>query len=490
MGNNIILYLILFLLIVNILLSIVKMKKSEQPSVDLSGQLDSFKKDLNVSMEKNQRDTLDFMTRQQAAQAQNEQTLQNLEAARFKEFADSTQNNIETLRKTVGDVSTTLNEQFANFQKHNFEAQQTIQNLETARFKEFSDSTQSNIETLRKSVTDMASGMDERFGAFQKQNSDSLTQIRDTLESKVTSMQESNEKKLDEMRQTVDEKLQKTLEERINQSFKLVSERLEQVYKSLGEMQKVGEGVDALRKTLSNVKTRGIYGEIQLGSILEEMLSPEQYEMDIATKKNSKDRVEFAVKLPGHDGETVYLPIDAKFPLDAYQNLQDAYDSGDKILLTAAKKELRARVKSFAKDIATKYIDVPYTTEFAIMFLPLEGLYAEVVREGLIEELQKDKINIAGPTTMAALLNSLQMGFKTLAIQKSSGEVWKVLGEVKTEFGKFSDALAKTQNRMRQASEELDNLVGTRTRQMERKLRNVSEYNAIDGEETINLLTE
>ena len=361
-------------------------------------------------------------------------------------------------------------------QKMQSQHQQTVQQGENARFEQFSRNTQDNIETLRKTVNDMAKSLDDRFAVFQKQNEEKLSEMRQTLEKKVGDMQQSNEKKLDEMRQTVDEKLQKTLEERLNQSFKLVSERLEQVYKSLGEMQKVGEGVDSLRKVLSNVKTRGIFGEVQLGAILEEILSPEQYEADIATKKNSKDRVEYAVKLPGADDGCVYLPIDAKFPLDAYQKLQDAYESGDKEELILARRELRTRIKGFAKDISSKYIDVPNTTEFAIMFLPLESLYAEVVREGLVEELQKDKINIAGPTTMAALLNSLQMGFKTLAIQKSSGQVWKVLGEVKTEFVKFENLIDSAQKKMQQASKDLDELVGVRTRAINRKLRDVSEY--------------
>ena len=367
MEYIIIIALLLMILIVNII-NMTKRDNTKQ----LENQIQLLKKEIEQYTDKSKKDTFDFLTRQQISQNQNRQVMQNLETARFKEFSENTQANIEALRRTVFQTTT---------------------------------------------------GLDDRFAKFQKQNEEQLSEMRKTLEQKVTDMQLSNEKKLDEMRETVDEKLQKTLEERINQSFKLVSERLEQVYKSLGEMQKVGEGVNDLRKVLSNVKTRGIFGEVQLGAILEEILSPEQYEMNIATKKNSQDRVEFAVKLPGNDDGYVYLPIDAKFPLDAYQKLQDAYDSGDKELLNIARKELRTRIKGFAKDIRTKYIDVPRTTEFAIMFLPLEGLYAEIVREGLVEELQKEKINIAGPTTMAALLNSLQMGFKTLAIQKSSGQV-------------------------------------------------------------------
>ncbi len=359
----------------------------------------------------------------------------------------------------------------SNFQK---DTQTQIADIEAKRFQEFSTRTQDSITTLRKSVVELAIQLDSRFNHFQKNNDAQLLQIRDTLEKKVTSMQESNEKKLEEMRATVDEKLQQTLEDRISKSFELVSKRLEEVYKSLGEMQKLSTGVDDLKRVLSNVKTRGILGEVQLGAILEQILTADQYDTNVATKKGSNERVEFAIKLPGEQDEQVYLPIDAKFPMDAYQQLLDAYDSGNSAEVESAAKVLLARIKGFAKDIRTKYIDVPHTTEFAIMFLPIEGLYAEVVRRGMVEELQKEKINIAGPTTMAALLNSLQMGFKTLAIQKRSSEVWSVLEGVKQEFGKFKVVLDKTQSRMRQASEELDKLIGTRTNAIQRRLRDVS----------------
>ncbi len=358
--------------------------------------------------------------------------------------------------------------------------QQQLSNAETARFKDLSDNTRHNIDTLRETVTSMSTMVDNRMETFQERNDKQLMGIRDTLENKVTSLQESNEKKLDEMRATVDEKLQKTLEDRIGKSFQLVSERLEEVYKSLGEMQKLSSGVDDLKKVLSNVKTRGILGEVQLGAILEQILNQDQYDENVVTKKGGTERVEFAVRLPGDDGNVIYLPIDAKFPMDAYQNLLDAYESGVQSDVDAAAKVLITRIKGFAKDIRTKYIDVPYTTEFAIMFLPIEGLYAEVVRRGMVEELQKEKINIAGPTTMAALLNSLQMGFKTLAIQKRTSEVWAVLEGTKQEFKKFGDVLEKTQMRMRQASDELDKLVVTRTNAINRKLRDVSELEIPD----------
>ena len=302
-----------------------------------------------------------------------------------------------------------------------------------------------------------------------------MTELRESLDRRFQSLEEKNEKKLSEMKQVVDEKLQTTLEERISRSFKEVSERLEQVYRGLGEMQTLATGVGDLKKVLSGVKTRGILGEIQLGAILEQMLSPEQYEKNTVTVKGTSNPVEYAVKLPGaNDGERVLLPIDSKFPSDAYVKLCDAYDGGNTDEIQMAQAELVQRIKGFAKDIHTKYIAPPDTTEFAIMFLPTEGLYAEVVRLGLVEVLQADwRITVAGPTTMAALLNSLQMGFRTLAIQKRSGEVWKVLGEVKTEFSKFEEVLVTTQKRLDMAYRDLDKLVTTRTRAIQRKLRDI-----------------
>ena len=288
-------------------------------------------------------------------------------------------------------------------------------------------------------------------------------------------MQADNGKRLDEMRHTVDEKLQKTLDEKLQQSFSRVSEQLESVYKGLGEMQTLATGVGDLKKVLSNVKTRGILGEIQLGAILEQILAPEQYAENVATVKGSSERVEYAVKLPGDGTSCVYLPIDAKFPIDAYNGLLDAYDTADAAQVEAAAKVLEQRIRQFAKDIHTKYIHVPETTDFGIMFLPIEGLYAEVVRRGMVERLQAEfKVVIAGPTTMAALLNSLQMGFKTLAIQKRSSEVWDVLSSVKSEFETFGTALEQAQTRINQAGNALESLVGVRTRQIQRKLRSVT----------------
>lgn len=307
-------------------------------------------------------------------------------------------------------------------------------------------------------------------------------------EKKLEEMRVSMEKQIDEIRHTVDTKLQKSLDDRISQSFKLVSERLEQVYKGLGEMQNLAVGVGDLKKVLSNVKTRGILGEFQLSAILDQILSKEQYDENVRTRSTGNDRVEFAVKLPGDGENLVYLPIDAKFPGDTYSRLVEAYETGDNNLINLAYKNLEKVIKSEAKDIRDKYIEPPFTTDFAIMFLPFEGLYSEVVRHGLLETLQRDyKINIAGPTTMAALLNSLQMGFKTLAIQKHSSEVWEVLGAVKTEFEKFDSVLLATQNRINQANRELDTLIGTRTRSIQRKLKDITSLSIDESEKILEI---
>lgn len=362
----------------------------------------------------------------------------------------------------------------------------TIQTQNT--LKAFGELISTNQRDSAENLDKRLAELNNKFGQMAVENEQKLENIRISMEKKIGQLNEDNQKQLEQMRQTVDEKLQKTLEERISKSFQLVSERLEQVYKGLGEMQTLAAGVGDLKKVLSNVKTRGILGEVQLGAILEQILTPEQYEENVKTKSTGNERVEFAVKLPGDDEGTVWLPIDAKFPGDAYSKLVDAYDSGDPAAIDEAAKNLEKVIKSEAKDIHEKYIEPPYTTEFGIMFLPFEGLYAEVVRRGLLEVLQRDyKVNIAGPTTMAALLNSLQMGFRTLAIQKRSGEVWNVLGAVKTEFANFSKVLGKAREKLRLADDELEKLVGTRTRAIERKLRDVESLTAPDSAEVLEL---
>lgn len=316
--------------------------------------------------------------------------------------------------------------------------------------------------------------MENRLKTFSMENEQKLENIRSTVEKKLTYMQQDNNKQLENIRTTVDEKLQNTLENKLNKSFETVSKQLQQVYKGLGEMQNLAVGVGDLKKVLSNVKTRGILGEIQLSAILKEILSPEQYEENVATKKGSRNVVEFAIKLPADDDSFVYLPIDSKFPGDTYAKLVDAMNSGNKEEIEVCSKNLLRTIKNEAKDIHDKYISPPNTTEFAIMFLPFEGLYAEVVNRGMVEVLQREyKVNVAGPSTMGALLNSLQLGFKTLAVQKRSAEVWQILNDVKREFDTFADVLEKTQARLNQANTELDKLVGVRTRKIQSQLSKV-----------------
>lgn len=330
------------------------------------------------------------------------------------------------------------------------------------------------LRAMQATLTEQFGLIETRLDSSNRLNEQKLENIRQSMEVRLGAMQQENARSLEQMRRTVDEKLQQTLEEKLQRSFAAVSTQLEQVYRGLGEMQTLATGVGDLKKVLSNVKTRGILGEIQLGSILEEILTPEQYERNIVTRPGRRDPVEFAIRLPG-DGETpVLLPVDAKFPLDLYARLCDAYDAGDPAAIEIAGRELEQRIRSCARDIHEKYVEPPHTTEFAILFLPTEGLYAEVMRRGMVERLQREyKINVAGPSTMAALLNSLQMGFQTLAIQKRSGEVWQVLAGVKAEFDTFAQALVHAQSRIRQADSELENLLGVRTRQMQRKLRSV-----------------
>lgn len=319
---------------------------------------------------------------------------------------------------------------------------------------------------------------------MQREKFDSMNRQQDLLI-------KSTEKRLDDMRVMVEEKLQKTLNERIGQSFELVRTQLENVQKGLGEMKSLAEDVGGLKKVLGNVKTRGTFGEVQLAALLEQMLSPEQYEANVKTRKNATEFVEFAIKLPGKDGskEPVYLPIDAKFPKDVYEQYIDAYEEGDTILIENTSRQLETTIKRMAKDIHDKYIEPPYTTDFAILFLPFENIYAEVIRRtALVETLQKDfKIVVTGPTTLGAILNSLQMGFRTLAIQKRTSEVWSVLGAVKTEFGKFGGMLEKVQKNLQSAGDHLEEVMGKRTRAIERKLRQVEALPAEESQQMLSL---
>lgn len=342
-------------------------------------------------------------------------------------------------------------------------------------------STNNMAEMISRNQTEKFSQLDGRMYNFTIENEQRLDNLRRSMEEKLSTIKDENNKQLDKIRETVDEKLQKTIDSKMSESFKIVSDQLEQVYKSLGEVKNVTSSVGDLKKMLSNVKTRGIVGEIQLSNILTQILSPEQYDENVITKKGSTERVEFAIKLPSDDNTYIYLPVDSKFPGDTYMTLRDALDSGEKDAIESAWKNLRATIRNEAKDISSKYIDVPNTTDFAIMFLPFEGLYSEVVNRGMVEELQRDyKINIAGPSTMAALLNSLQMGFKTLAVQKKSAEVWEVLGSVKTEFETFASVLESAQKRLNLANDDIDKLIGVRTRKIQSKLNSLQFDELID----------
>ncbi|MGA8051790.1 MAG: DNA recombination protein RmuC [Burkholderiales bacterium] len=329
--------------------------------------------------------------------------------------------------------------------------------------------------------------LEEQLARVQDQQRLAAKDTRETLEQRLEKLQQDNAAKLEQMRQTVDEKLHATLEQRLSESFKQVSERLEQVHKGLGEMQVLAAGVGDLKKVLSNVMNRGVMGEVQLAALLDQMLTPEQYETNVATKPGSKDRVEFAIRLPGRDSEgVVWLPLDAKFPTEDYQRMQDAQEAADLAGVEAAAKALENRIRMEGKTIAEKYLAPPATTDFALLYLPFEGLYAEVLRRpGLFEALQRDfRVTVCGPTTLSALLNSLQMGFKTLAIEKRSSEVWQVLGAVKGEFGRFAEVLARTKAQLQTVANTIDQ-AEVRTRQIERKLKDVE---ALPGAESTPLI--
>lgn len=355
-----------------------------------------------------------------------------------------------------------------------------------------------NREELNQSFSLLSENLWRRFDELvsrhdqiRLETSNHLKEIRETVEKKLTGLQEDNNRKLEEMRRTVDEKLHEALEKRLSESFRLVSERLEMVHKGLGEMQTIASEVGDLKKVLSNVKTKGLIGEYQLGAILENILAPGQYQKNVKTRQGASEFVEYAIVLPGKDegGKPVLLPIDSKFPTEAYQRLLDAYEKAVPNEIKKYSVELQKAIKLAAKDIHDKYLDPPNTTEFGIMFLPFEGLYAEIVRDTqLVEDLSREyKVIVSGPTTLAALLNSLQMGFRTLTIEKRSSEVWRVLQAVKTEFGKFEDILRKAKEKIDKAGQEIDQLVGTRTRRIRSRLNNLSELPEAEASQLLNI---
>lgn len=365
---------------------------------------------------------------------------------------------------------------------------------------EVGESLKFSAESLVRTVDSLSRGQHERLQTFSERldklsasNETKLEQLRGAIETKLGELREDNSRRLEEMRMTVDEKLQGTLEKRLGESFKQVSERLEQVHRGLGEMQALAVGVGDLKKVLTNVKTRGGWGEVQLGALLEQLLTPSQFEKNVQTKKESAERVEYGIKLPGR-GEgaeaAVWLPVDSKFPMEDYHRLVEAQERADLPALEESKKALRGRAFQCAREISTKYLSPPDTTDFAIMFVPTEGLFAEIIRQpGVVEELQsKHRVVLAGPTTFAALLNSLQMGFRTLTIQKQSSEVWKVLSEVRTEFGKFGESVDAVKKKLQEASNKMDD-VGRKSRAVERRLRDVSNASVVQQEQLVDLVS-
>ena len=359
--------------------------------------------------------------------------------------------------------------------------------------KSFENNFTENIKALNVLLKDSFIDFRKQQLEISKLASENIKNIEKTIDNNLKTIREDNTKQLNEMRITVDEKLQTTLEKRLSESFKQVSDRLEQVHKGLGEMQNIATGVGDLKRVLTNVKTRGVLGEYQLENILEQILAPNQYAKNVATKKGSQANVEFAIRLPGKESDKeVWMPIDSKFPIEDYHSLLDAFDVGDKVGIENAQKVLLKKIELFAKTISEKYIDPPHTTDFGIMFLPVESLYAEVLRHpDLFEILQrKYKITVTGPTTLSALLSSLQMGFRTLAVQKRSSEVWDILKAVKHEFGEFSGVLDKVHKQLSTATGTLEKLRTTRTNVLERKLKNVESFTTLESKEVLNLPEE
>lgn len=444
--------------------------------------------------------------RSEASEAASTARVENRQ--QFTEFQKGLRTTLEDARtaqlEQIKAIAAALSEHGVNVSKH----LEGIRALVETKLRESAESADSRLTRLRSELTESAAlGRTENRQQFldfqtsvkgvltdaQKQQSSQLTEfaqrlkelntvvsellekVRQTVEQRLTELQTQNSAKLDEMRQTVDQRLQATLEQRLGESFKIVSESLERVTHGLGEMQSIAAGVGDLKKVLTNVKTRGTWSEYQLGALLEQIMTPDQYASNVAPNPNSQERVEFAIKLPGKEtaDKPVWLPIDAKFPVEDYQRLLEASDKADVEGVAAAGNALEVRLRTAARDIASKYVALPYTTDFAILYLPTEGLYAEALRRsGLVENLQQQRVLVAGPMTLAALLNSLQMGFRTLAIQQRSSEVWQVLGAVKTEFAKFGEVIAKVKKKLDEASSQIDQ-TGVRSRAIERRLRSV-----------------
>lgn len=479
---------LIILAIVNIIIGLKK-----KISLDIKPQLKEVEESIlkfDTTLERTEKSIKDEFQRNRTETNENSKTNR-------EELTKSLSTFGEQFSKNVKEINRLLNERFELQNKQQIEFNRQTSESTKENRDELSKSLKAFEENFSENIKNLNDLLRQNFGDFNKQQIDLNTQateniknVEKTIEKNLKSIREDNTNQLNEMRKTVDEKLQTTLEKRLGESFKQVSDRLEQVHKGLGEMQNIATGVGDLKKVLSNVKTRGVLGEYQLENILEQILTPDQYAKNVATKHGSQANVEFALKLPGKESEKeVWLPIDSKFPIADYDRLLNAFDEGDKESIETAQKVLIKKIESFAKDISEKYIDPPHTTDFGIMFLPVESLYAEVLRHpGLFEILQKKyKITVTGPTTLSALLNSLQMGFRTLAVQKRSSEVWDILKAVKFEFKEFSGVLTKVHKQLNTASGTLETLRTTRTNVMERKLKDVETFTALESKEILEL---
>jgi DNA recombination protein RmuC len=486
---EIMLIILIALVLVNIVIGLVKklnidvkpqLKDIENSMVKFELTLDRTEKSIKDEFQRNRTESNEI------SKSNREELTKSLEL-----FSNQFEKNVKALNELSQNKHDELRTQQSDFNKQITDGNKVNREELTNSLKSFELKFTENIKELNELLRQKFSDFSTQQNVINKQTTESVKEVKQSVENQLKSIREDNTKQLDEMRKTVDEKLQKTLNERLSQSFETVGKQLQAVQEGLGEMKNLATDVGGLKKVLSNVKMRGGIGEIQLSMLLEQILAPDQYEANVKTKHSSSDLVEFAIKLPGKDdsGTNVWLPIDAKFPKDIFEQLQEAYDEGDQGKILIAQKNLDNTIKKMAKDISDKYIDPPNTTDFGIMFLPFEGIYAEVVRKAaLLEDLQRNyKIIVTGPTTLAAILNSLQMGFKTLAIQKRSSEVWQVLGAVKKEFENFEGMMDKAQKNIQTGLNQLDDVMGKRTRAIQRKLKSVE---ALSESETKNILPE
>lgn len=486
------LIIIIVLSIINIVVGLLK-----KPKLDIKSQLKEIENSMlkfDTTLDRTEKSIKDEFQRNRTetngiAKDNRDELTKSLEA-----FSNQFEKNVKELNDLLKLKYDEMRAQQIEFNQQITEGIRTNREELGISLKSFEEMFKENIKELNDLLRQKFSDFSKLQSDLNRQTTDSVKEIRESIEIQLKSIHEDNTKQLDEMRKTVDEKLQKTLNDRLSHSFETVDKQLQEVQKGLGEMKNIANDVGGLKKVLSNVKMRGGIGEIQLLMLLEQILAPDQYESNVKTKSSSSDLVEFAIKLPGRDdsGNNVWLPIDAKFPKDIYEQLQEAYDDGDPSKILIAQRNLDNTIKKMAKDISDKYIDPPNTTDFGIMFLPFEGIFAEVVRKAaLLEDLQRNyKIIVTGPTTLAAILNSLQMGFKTLAIQKRSSEVWRILGAVKKEFENFGGMMEKAQKNIQSGLNQLDDVMGKRTRAIQNKLKSVETLSEADSKNIIPELAE